>query len=56
MLASAILSAGEAPASAVVNRPQVEITTSLGVIRVELFADEAPETVANFLADRKSVV
>jgi peptidyl-prolyl cis-trans isomerase A (cyclophilin A) len=29
--------------------PQAVITTSLGAIRVELFAEEAPKTVANFL-------
>lgn len=29
--------------------PQVEISTSLGPITVELFADKAPKSVANFL-------
>jgi peptidyl-prolyl cis-trans isomerase A (cyclophilin A) len=29
--------------------PQVRITTDLGVIEAELFADQAPATVANFL-------
>ncbi|MEO8347012.1 MAG: peptidylprolyl isomerase [Betaproteobacteria bacterium] len=29
--------------------PQVEIDTTAGVIKVELFADAAPKTVANFL-------
>jgi cyclophilin family peptidyl-prolyl cis-trans isomerase len=29
--------------------PQVRITTNLGVIELELFADKAPETVKNFL-------
>jgi len=29
--------------------PQVEFDTSAGVIKVELFADAAPKTVANFL-------
>lgn len=32
------------------NRPQVDIETSMGTIRCTLFADEAPEAVANFLA------
>ncbi len=31
-------------------RPEVVIETSLGDIEVELFADKAPETVANFLS------
>jgi hypothetical protein len=29
--------------------PQVELDTSAGVIKVELFPDAAPKTVANFL-------
>jgi cyclophilin family peptidyl-prolyl cis-trans isomerase len=29
--------------------PRVQITTSLGEIRAELFADECPQTVANFI-------
>ena len=33
-----------------VNRPHALITTSLGKITVELYADEAPKTVENFLA------
>jgi peptidyl-prolyl cis-trans isomerase A (cyclophilin A) len=45
VLVSANLAAGEAAP----NRPQAVITTSLGAITVELFADEAPETVANFI-------
>jgi cyclophilin family peptidyl-prolyl cis-trans isomerase len=31
------------------SNPHVRITTNLGVIEVELFADKAPETVKNFL-------
>lgn len=31
-------------------RPQVDIVTNMGTIRCTLFADAAPETVANFLA------
>ena len=30
-------------------QPQVEIRTTLGTITVELYADKAPQTVANFL-------
>lgn len=32
-----------------VSNPKVAISTSLGAIEVELFADKAPDTVANFL-------
>jgi len=32
------------------NRPQVDIITDKGTIRCTLFADEAPKTVANFIA------
>ncbi|WP_157533499.1 MULTISPECIES: peptidylprolyl isomerase [Microbulbifer] len=35
---------------ALAKNPQVELKTDLGVIRVELFAKEAPATVENFLA------
>ena len=31
------------------NTPHVRITTSMGVIEAELYADKAPQTVANFL-------
>jgi peptidyl-prolyl cis-trans isomerase A (cyclophilin A) len=31
------------------NNPKVRITTSLGVIEAELYADKAPHTVANFV-------
>ncbi len=48
-LSSANLIAGEAVPAAESNRQQVVIATSLGDIKVELFADEAPETVANFI-------
>jgi cyclophilin family peptidyl-prolyl cis-trans isomerase len=40
---------GPAPAADTPAHPQAVIDTSLGAIRVELFADEAPKTVANFL-------
>ena len=38
-----------AATTALAANPQVEIDTSAGVIKVELFADAAPKTVANFL-------
>ncbi|SDJ58626.1 peptidylprolyl isomerase [Microbulbifer yueqingensis] len=31
------------------NRPQVELKTDLGTVRIELYADRAPATVENFL-------
>ncbi len=37
-------------ATAAENRPQVDIVTDKGTIRCTLFADEAPKTVANFIA------
>lgn len=37
-------------AAAAESEPLVDIDTSLGLIRVELAADKAPETVSNFLA------
>jgi cyclophilin family peptidyl-prolyl cis-trans isomerase len=40
--------------SAVAQNPRVEIKTSRGPIVVELFADKAPKTVANFLQYAKS--
>lgn len=49
ILASTCLIAGDAPVAVESARPQVVITTNLGAITVELFADEAPETVANFI-------
>jgi cyclophilin family peptidyl-prolyl cis-trans isomerase len=39
-----------AATSALAANPQVEFDTSAGVIRIELFPDAAPKTVANFLA------
>jgi cyclophilin family peptidyl-prolyl cis-trans isomerase len=38
-----------AATSALAANPQVEFDTSAGVIRVELYPDAAPKTVANFL-------
>jgi peptidyl-prolyl cis-trans isomerase B (cyclophilin B) len=38
-----------APASALAANPQVELDTSAGKIRLELFPNAAPKTVANFL-------
>jgi cyclophilin family peptidyl-prolyl cis-trans isomerase len=38
-----------AAAPALAANPQVELDTTAGVIRVELFPDAAPKTVANFL-------
>ena len=38
------------PPEPAANRPQAEIVTSRGTIRVTLYADECPQTVANFLA------
>lgn len=51
---AAALSAGAAHAQSPTN-PRVVITTTEGVITVELYADKAPITVANFLkyVDRK---
>ena len=39
-----------AATSALAANPQVEFDTSAGTIRIELFPDAAPKTVANFLA------
>jgi len=46
------LTAGSAPALAADagGNPHVRLTTSLGVIELELYPDKAPETVRNFLA------
>lgn len=38
------------PAQAERRNPMVKLTTNMGDITVELFADQAPESVANFLA------
>jgi cyclophilin family peptidyl-prolyl cis-trans isomerase len=53
LLVLALAIAGPAPAAPLPSRPQdrdhVTFTTSLGVIKVRLFADRAPLTVENFL-------
>lgn len=41
------------PAQAERRNPMVKLTTSMGDITIELFADKAPESVANFLAYAK---
>jgi peptidyl-prolyl cis-trans isomerase B (cyclophilin B) len=41
------------PAHAERRNPMVKLTTNMGDITVELFADKAPESVANFLAYAK---
>lgn len=38
-----------AATAAIAANPQVELDTTLGKIRIELYADAAPKTVANFL-------
>ncbi len=43
-----------ASATALAANPQVELDTSAGVIKLELFPDAAPKTVANFLDYVKS--
>jgi len=48
LIATAVLAAAFA-ASALAANPQVEFDTTAGKIRVELFPDAAPKTVANFL-------
>ena len=48
VLATAALALGLAGAALAAN-PQVDIDTSAGKIRLELFPDAAPKTVANFL-------
>jgi peptidyl-prolyl cis-trans isomerase A (cyclophilin A)/peptidyl-prolyl cis-trans isomerase B (cyclophilin B) len=48
LIAAAVLAAAFA-APALAANPQVEFDTTAGRIRVELFADAAPKTVANFL-------
>jgi peptidyl-prolyl cis-trans isomerase A (cyclophilin A) len=42
-------SASSAPAKTHASTPKVRISTSLGNIEAELYADKAPKTVANFL-------
>ena len=44
-----ILSATAAGSGAIAADPQVDLKTSLGTIRVELYPAKAPKTVANFL-------
>lgn len=56
MLRTLFLAAGIALSAtpALAANPQVEFDTTAGVIKVELFPDAAPKTVANFLAYVKS--
>jgi cyclophilin family peptidyl-prolyl cis-trans isomerase len=49
LLAATVLTAADPAPAPSATRPQVVITTSLGEIRAELYADEAPKTVANFI-------
>jgi cyclophilin family peptidyl-prolyl cis-trans isomerase len=49
VLVLVLVSGAPAGAADTPKHPLVVIDTSLGAIRVELFADEAPKTVANFL-------
>jgi peptidyl-prolyl cis-trans isomerase A (cyclophilin A) len=49
-----LLAAAPAFAQAQVAHPQVDIKTTDGTIRVELYPEKAPKTVANFLAYVKS--
>ncbi len=44
-----VLSAAGAASGALAAEPQVDLKTSLGTIRVELYPEKAPKTVANFL-------
>jgi cyclophilin family peptidyl-prolyl cis-trans isomerase len=48
LIAAAALAVAFAPAAFAAN-PQVEFDTTAGTIRVELYPDAAPKTVANFL-------
>lgn len=50
LVLAACLLAEEPQTPAADPRPQVDIATSLGTIRCTLFADEAPEAVATFIA------
>jgi cyclophilin family peptidyl-prolyl cis-trans isomerase len=49
-----LIAALSVSASALAQNPRVELKTSRGPIVVELFADKAPRTVANFLQYAKS--
>src|SRR4249919_3308625 len=53
LIVATMLAAGIAPPAAAAN-PQVEFDTTAGRIRVELYPDAAPKTVANFLDYVKS--
>ncbi len=44
-----VLSAAGAASGALAAQPQVDLKTSLGTIRVELYPEKAPKSVANFL-------
>jgi cyclophilin family peptidyl-prolyl cis-trans isomerase len=50
VLAGALLGFGpDSPAAETPGNPKVRLTTNLGAIEVELYADKAPGTVKNFL-------
>ena len=49
ILCAMVLAGSAAQAQVITENPQVTIHTSKGDIRLELFADKAPETVDNFL-------
>jgi len=53
-LATLVVSSLALAAPATAANPQVEFDTTAGTIRVELYPDAAPKTVANFLAYVKS--
>jgi cyclophilin family peptidyl-prolyl cis-trans isomerase len=50
LLLAVVLVASAGPSAAAEKRPEVDIDTSMGLIRVQLYADKAPITVKNFLA------
>ena len=50
MLAAVVLAFGAAEATAGDDRPQVLFKTSKGDVLIELYEDEAPNTVANFIS------